>query len=110
MPSLLPTQNPMGVTLFQFILLILVISSIAYTTISVANGSMNSDTSNNFQKQVGVVSTINGIIIALMCILSFVYTRVAPYQERAYILVLLHITLFLSLMAVSIAAFQITAK
>ena len=89
------------VGIFQLLLLLLLTGSIAYTTLAITDKTLD-----DFSSQVGIMSAINGAIIFFMCILSFVYIRAEPLQERTYLLILLHLSLFMSLMSVSISSLQ----
>jgi len=70
------------------------------------NASTNSDSMINLKQQVSIISGVNAVIIVILCILSFLYVRADPLQERSYVLIMLHVNLFFSLMAVSISSLQ----
>jgi hypothetical protein len=94
------------VTIFQGIILFLVIAAVMYTTITLTNATANADSSAEFRNKIGMVAGINSVLILALTILGFLYIRADPIQERPYLLIMIHINMFLSLMAVSIAALQ----
>jgi hypothetical protein len=94
------------ITIIQAFILFLVIGAIMYTSITLTNASVNSDAAADFRKKVGILSGVNAVLIVALTILGFLYIRADPIQERPYLLIMLHINMFLSLMAVSIASLQ----
>jgi hypothetical protein len=82
----------------------MVIGAVIYTSIMLTNASTDSDSMINLKNQVYTISGINAVIIILLCGLSFMYVRADPLQERSYVLIMLHVNFFFSLLAVSISS------
>jgi hypothetical protein len=94
------------VTIFQAIIFFMVIAAVMYTTITLTNATANADSAADFRAKVGIISGVNAVLIIALTILGFLYVRADPIQERPYLLIMLHLNMFISLMAVSIAALQ----
>ncbi len=52
------------------------------------------------------ISYVNGGLIALMTLIAFSFTNAYPAAKDKYLLIITHVALFLSVMAVSILAIQ----
>jgi len=94
------------ITIFQVIILALVVGTVIFTSVMLTNASTNSDSMINLKNQVYIISSINAVLVIMLCILSFMYVRADPLQERNYVLIMLHANFFLSLLAISISSLQ----
>jgi hypothetical protein len=95
-----------AVTIYQALILALVVGSIIYTSVVLTNVSTDSDSMLDLKNHIYIISGVNSAIIIILGILSFLYVRTDPLQERSYVLIMLHVNLFISLLAVSISSLQ----
>jgi hypothetical protein len=82
------------------------IGGLIWTFVLLGQNSGSKDNSDEVKNALGQVALINGFLIAVLAGISFLYIGANPTFERPYILVMLHATLFLSLLAASTAVIQ----
>lgn len=88
-----------GILLIFFLILGTFATSLWY--IFMNNPSPN--TSEELNSAVRSISMINGALILLLLFFSMLYTQANPVTEKRYVFILLHVTLFLSLLSVSVS-------
>lgn len=68
--------------------------------------SANSEQKDQFQKQLTTIGILTFFIIAALGGLTFIYIESYPDYFRSYVMLMTHVNLFFSLLAVSIATLQ----
>ena len=86
-----------------YILIFIVLVSVAGSLIYIASQSGNQNTRNEIQKHVGILSTVNGVAALLLGILLYYYIQITPESFVPFTIIMLTFNLFLSIMSTSIA-------
>lgn len=86
-----------------YILIFLVLLSVAGSFTYIASQSGNSNTRNEIQKQVGILSTVNALASIFLGILLYYYVQISPDAFVPFTIIMLTFNLFLSIMSTSIA-------
>jgi hypothetical protein len=82
------------------------VGGLIWTFVLLGENSGSKDNSEDVKKALGTVAMVNGVLIAILAGISFLYIGAEPTFERPYILVMLHASLFFSLMGASSSAIQ----
>jgi len=82
------------------------VGSIIYTIIAVSTATASSDNKMQLASTVYNVTIVNGVFIAILGITTYFYFRTQSAGYDAYVMAMLHVALFLSIMSSSVAALQ----
>lgn len=93
-------------TLIPYILLVLVLTSVAATVIYLGVNAGNTDVKNELQKHIAVLTVTNMLTTVLLGFLLYYYLLSNPASFFPFTLFLLTFNMFLSIMSVSIATVQ----
>jgi len=88
-----------------FILLILsFLGSIGYTMYRIGTVAANNDSNKDIISAITTITVVNSILMVIWGILAFFYITSDPRLERPYVIVMLHISLLISMMSISISS------
>ena len=85
---------------------LLFFGSMIYTIVTVGNASSNSDSKNDMKNAIMHVSIINTLLIMVLAGLSYVYVSANTTAERPYVLFMVHASLLISIISVSVSSLQ----
>jgi hypothetical protein len=74
--------------------------------ITVGNASASSDAKNEIKNAIMTVAIVNGILIAVLAGLSYIYVSANTTAERPYVLFMVHTSLLISIISVSVSCLQ----
>ena len=80
--------------------------SILYTIIAVGKDTGGTDSKTDMAKAITNVTIINAVMILVLAGTAYYYINANQLAERPYILVMLHVNLFLSVLSVSVSSLQ----
>lgn len=80
--------------------------SMIYTIVTVGNASANGDSKNELKNAIMHVSIINTLLIMVLAGLSYVYVSANTTAERPYVLFMVHASLLISIISVSVSSLQ----
>ena len=80
--------------------------SMLTTIITIGTAAASSDSKNEMKNAIMTVSIVNGILIAVLAGLSYIYVSANTTAERPYILFMVHASLLISIISVSISSLQ----
>jgi len=86
-----------------YILIFIVLVSVAASLGYIGSQSGNSNTRNEIQKQVGILATTNALGSIFLGILLYYYVQINPESFVPFTIIMLTFNLFLSIMSTSIA-------
>jgi len=90
---------------FLFIVLILgFLGSIGFTMWKVGTVAANKDSNKEVVSAITTITIVNSVLMILWGGLAFFYITSDPRLERPYILIMLHISLLISMMSISISS------
>ena len=81
-------------------------AGILYTFITISNATGTSANTEDMKKAIGTVLTVNMVMTLLLGGIAIAYITSNPTAERPYILVVLHLSLLLSIVSVSVSSLQ----
>ena len=88
-----------------FILLILAfLGSIGFTMWKIGTVAANNDSNKEIISAITTITIVNSILMTLWGILAFFYITSDPRLERPYVIIMLHISLLISMMSISISS------
>jgi hypothetical protein len=90
--------------LYEYALLFLFLGSVAFTMIYVGVMGAKKDNASQVSKQITTLGITNFFIILIFGFLTSYYLESYPNMFQRYMILMVHSSLFLSLMAVSIAS------
>lgn len=80
--------------------------SMIYTIITVGNASTSSDVKSDMKNAIMSVTIVNTLLIMVLAGLSYVYVSANTTAERPYVLFMVHASLLISIISVSISSIQ----
>jgi uncharacterized membrane protein (DUF441 family) len=80
--------------------------SMLTTIITVGSASSSGDSKNDIKNAIMTVAIVNGILIAVLAGLSYIYVSANTTAERPYILFMVHASLLISIISVSVSCLQ----
>ncbi len=86
-----------------YILIFIVLLSVAASLGYIGSQAGNSNTRNEIQKQVGILATTNALVAIFLGILLYYYVQINPESFVPFSIIMLTFNLFLSIMSTSIA-------
>lgn len=89
-----------------YLLLVLVLASVAGSVGYIGMSAGNTDTRNELQKHVAILTTVNILTCILLGFLLYYYVLANPSSFFPFTMFLLTFNLFLGIMSVSIAVLQ----
>jgi hypothetical protein len=92
-----------GILLF---LILLFVSATAYTFSAVSSASASGDIRAEMSKAITNIMIVDTVLIMILGGAAYFYMAVDDSVERPYITVMLHVSLLLSIIAVSISSLQ----
>ena len=96
----------MWANIFSYVLLLAFLVTIGYTLVTVGVLGAKKDSQQQLTAQIQTIGIANFFLILIFGFMSSYYIESYPTQFTRYVLVMIHVSLFLSLMAVSIATLQ----
>lgn len=76
------------------------------TIITVGTVSSSGDAKNEIKNAIMTVSIVNGIMVAVLAGLSYIYVSANTTAERPYVLFMVHASLLISIISVSVSCLQ----
>jgi len=76
------------------------------TIITVGTVSSSGDAKNDIKNAIMTVSIVNGILVAVLAGLSYIYVSANTTAERPYVLFMVHASLLISIISVSVSCLQ----
>ena len=92
--------------IIPIVLVLVVLLSVAFSVSYIGMSAGSSDTRNELQKQVGILTAVNSITVIILGFLMYYYILGNPSSFVQFTVIMLTFVLFMSIMAVSISVLQ----
>jgi hypothetical protein len=92
--------------IIPIILVLVVLLSVAFSVTYIGLSAGSSDTRNELQKQVGILTAVNSVTVIVLGFLMYYYILGNPSSFIQFTVIMLTFVLFMSIMAVSISVLQ----
>ncbi len=89
---------------WMYLVLIGFMASIFYTVVAVGMASGSSDARASMASAITNVTIINSVLMLVLAGTAYFYVATEPMAERPYIMIMLHVSLLLSIISVSITS------
>ena len=86
------------------IVMLAFVGSIIYTLVAVGNATASKDNKNETALSIFNITIVNGVFIVILGGASYFYFTNNPAGYDAYVMIMLHIALFMSILSSSISA------
>jgi Kef-type K+ transport system membrane component KefB len=92
------------------VLILAVIIGLYGATYGGVMATWNSETKNTVKNRIAIITGTNFVLILILTALSNVYITMNPHMYNMYVIIMIHLTLFLSLLSVSLSMLDITTN
>lgn len=82
------------------------VGSMIYTFVAINKSVANSDNKSEMQSAINTVLTVNIIMTLVLGFIAVSYISANPTAERPYTLIMIHLSLLLSIVSVSVSVLQ----
>jgi hypothetical protein len=89
--------------IFFYTVVLLFLGTTIYTITQLSAVTGNKDNSEEFSKIIRLIAGVNGAVMILMTFIAYQYIKSDPLTGPSYIFLMIHISIFISIMAASIA-------
>ncbi len=92
--------------IFSYGLLLVFLITVGYTLVTLGVMGAGNDSKQELSSQIRAISISNFFLILIFGLMSTYYVESYPTQFNRYIILMIHVSIFLSLLSVSIATLQ----
>jgi hypothetical protein len=86
------------------------LGGLVYTMVAVTQATGNSDHKADMSKAITNVTTVNLVLVLILAGTGYFYTEQEPTAREPYIMIMLHLSLLLSVISISVAALYSVSK
>jgi hypothetical protein len=102
-----PTSPASGIPVYMWLALAGFLGGIVYTMVAVSQATGSSDVKNDMAAAITNVTIVNTILMLVLAGTAYYYvTSQGATTERLYVIFMLHVTLLISLVSVSVSCLQ----
>lgn len=91
---------------YMWLALIFFMFGVIYTIVQVGTTMGNNDSNAEMAKAIGSVTIVNSVLILVLAGAAHFYIAANEASERPYILLMLHVTLLLSIISISVSSLR----
>ena len=91
---------------WQWISLLCFVVGMIYTMVTISKATASSDVKNEVSKAIMNVTIVNSVLMLVLAGTAYFYLDTNLTAERSYILFMLHLSLLMSIISVSISSLQ----
>lgn len=95
-----------AVSAFAWVGVFAFLGAVIYTFVIVGQFASGDDSKKEVAKSIGNILIINFILVLVLAGTAYFYVAAEPLAERPYIMIMLHASLLISIMSVSISSMQ----
>ena len=90
----------------MWVAVIFFLFSVIYTIVQVGITMGNDDSKAEMAKAIGSVTIVNTVLVLVLAGAAYFYIAANEMSERPYILLMLHVTLLLSIISISVSSLR----